>query len=95
MSSRDPIDAKEVPLGRWSGSQVLLAIAILCAIALLLDIRHLFSHDDHDAHHEPHVRFESWFNFFGFAAILATLGMAFLAKVAGNFLRRPEGYYDE
>ena len=34
----------------------------------------------------PHVRFEYWFNFYGFFAIAATLALALLATLARNFL---------
>lgn len=97
MSERDENRklSREISLGGISTSQLLLGLAIFCGLVAFTDFRHFMSHDEHHGGHEPHVRFESWFNFFGFASILATVVMVFIAKLLGGFLSRGEGYYNE
>jgi|GEM_PF-4748928 len=100
MSDRESNVKQEVSLGGFTPSQLLIGLAIICAVAALMDFRHFAAshdglHDEHHGGHEPHVRFESWFNFFGFASILATFAMVFVAKLFSGVLNRGEGYYDE
>lgn len=95
MSGGEKDTKPDTSLGGFTGSQLLIGIAIVCGLAALFDFRHFASHDGHHEGHEPHVRFESWFNFFGFIAILATFAMTVLAKVFSGFLSRAETYYDE
>ena len=42
----------------------------------------------------PHVKFEGWFNFYGFFAGTATLGLVLLALAVRNLIARRENYYD-
>ena len=57
----------------------------VCVILALLD----FAYEKH-----PHVRFEGWFNFFGFVGLLATGLCCVLAIGLRAVLAREEDYYD-
>ena len=41
----------------------------------------------------PHVRYEAWFNFYGFAAAAATLALCALGRAVVPLLARKEDYY--
>lgn len=43
----------------------------------------------------PHVRFEYWFNFYGFFAVVAAAAMLAVAVLTRSVLEREEDYYDE
>ena len=66
--------------------QILVGTALAAALFGIAD----FIYEKH-----PHVRFEAWFNFYGFFAVLATCGLVVVAVLARNVLEREEDYYDE
>lgn len=65
----------------------LIAVSIACAVFALADLTY--------ENHHPHVRFETWFNFFGFFAAIITATTFAIAPAFGSFLKRAEDYYDE
>lgn len=70
----------------FPSKQLLIVLAIICLLLALADV----FYEKH-----PHVHFESWFNFFGFFAALATIVLLGIAAVTHNVLQREEDYYDE
>jgi len=42
----------------------------------------------------PHVVYEAWFNFYGFFALVATVGLLVAARVLKIPLSRDEDFYD-
>jgi hypothetical protein len=63
----------------------MVGLAISSAALALLD----FVYEKH-----PHVKFEGWFNFYGFFAALTTLSIIAIAILARSVLARKEDYYD-
>lgn len=57
----------------------------LCVLATLLE----FGYEKH-----PHVRFESWFDFYGVLSILATFLICAISTALRSILTRSEEYYD-
>lgn len=55
----------------------------------------LFAVADFVYEKHPHVRFESWFNFYGFFALVAAAAMLAVAVLTRSVLERGEDYYDE
>ncbi len=63
----------------------IVVVGALCALVTLLE----FAYEKH-----PHVKFESWFDFYGVMSILATLLICVISLALRNMLARSEEYYD-
>lgn len=64
---------------------VLVGLIVTCAALALLDL----AYEKH-----PHVKFESWFNFYGFFAALAAAALVMLAGLMRSWIGREGDYYD-
>ena len=42
----------------------------------------------------PHVKYEAWLNFYGFAALVATVLLSLTSQLLRPVLERGEDYYD-
>ena len=66
-------------------AQWLTWLAGVSAVLMLLD----FAYEKH-----PHVRFEGWFNFYGFVGIMAMTLCCVLGLTLRGAFSREEDYYD-
>ncbi len=87
MSSKEPT---EIRIGSVDGRQLLVGAVVVCVLTGIADVYHLLSHDWH-----PHIKYESWFNFYGFFALLITVGCVWAARFVRPFIGRKEDYYAE
>ena len=87
MSSRKPADIR---IGSLDGRQLLVGVVVACVLTAVADVYHLLSH-----HWHPHIKYESWFNFYGFFALLITVGCVVVAKFVRPWISRKEDYYVE
>lgn len=66
-------------------NRIVIVLLILCCLVALGDL----TYEKH-----PHVHYEAWFNFFGFAALAASVLLVVACSIARPFLSRREDYYD-
>lgn len=65
--------------------RIAIILLSLCFIVALGDL----TYEKH-----PHVHYEAWFNFFGFAALAASALLVVVCAIVRPLLSRPEDYYD-